>query len=98
MPGHVLTGAVSSSSGSEGSGGPDAAGAAGSAVEVPLRIFRGGEVLEVGVQLGLEDGLGTDRLVHWCGAQLQASGPLQWGAQCVLAARFRGAPARRCCQ
>ena len=43
-------------------------------VEVPLTIFRSGEVLGVGVRLGLEDGLGTDRLVQWCGAQLQACG------------------------
>jgi pro-apoptotic serine protease NMA111 len=39
---------------------------------LPLTIFRGGEVLNVTVNLGVEDGLGTDRLVHWAGAQLQA--------------------------
>jgi hypothetical protein len=37
-----------------------------------VTIFRGGQVVELGVQLGVEDGLGTGRLVHWCGAQLQA--------------------------
>ena len=58
------------SGGAEGGGGGDG----GDVVEVPLRIFRGGEVLELGVRLGLEDGLGTDRLVHWCGAQLQVGG------------------------
>ena len=40
---------------------------------VSLTIFRGSEVQEVGVQLGLEDGLGTRRLVHWCGAMLQVT-------------------------
>ncbi|KAL4517828.1 hypothetical protein Ndes2526A_g02205 [Nannochloris sp. 'desiccata'] len=39
---------------------------------LPLTIFRGGEVINVAVNLGVEDGLGTDRLVHWAGAQLQA--------------------------
>ena len=39
---------------------------------VPLTIFRSGEVSQVSVRLGIEDGLGTDRLVQWCGAQLQA--------------------------
>ena len=39
---------------------------------LPLTIFRGGDVLDVTVNLGVEDGLGTDRLVHWAGAQLQA--------------------------
>ncbi|KAI3430723.1 hypothetical protein D9Q98_005309 [Chlorella vulgaris] len=40
-------------------------------VSLSLTIFRDGEVQEVAVRLGQEDGLGTDRLVHWCGAQLQ---------------------------
>lgn len=39
---------------------------------VTLTVFRGGEIHRVEVRLGEEDGLGTDRLVHWCGAQLQA--------------------------
>ena len=39
---------------------------------LPLTIFRGGEISNVSVNLGVEDGLGTDRLVHWAGAQLQA--------------------------
>ncbi len=39
---------------------------------LPLTIFRGGQVLNVTVNLGIEDGLGTDRVVHWAGAQLQA--------------------------
>ena len=28
-------------------------------------------MVDVSVRLGREDGLGTDRLIHWCGAQLQ---------------------------
>ncbi|KAK9816755.1 hypothetical protein WJX72_004724 [[Myrmecia] bisecta] len=39
---------------------------------IPLTICRNARVEEVSVRLGLECGLGTDRLVHWCGAQLQA--------------------------
>jgi len=39
---------------------------------LPLTIFRNGAVSDVSVNLGVEDGLGTDRLVHWAGAQLQA--------------------------
>lgn len=30
-------------------------------------------MLEESVQLGLEDGMGTNRILHWCGAQLQVS-------------------------
>lgn len=41
-----------------------------------LVIFRDGRIVSdppmTRVSLGVEDGLGTDRLVHWCGAQLQA--------------------------
>eukprot|EP00891_Asterochloris_glomerata_P007785 jgi/Astpho2/7785/Aster-06077 len=40
---------------------------------LPLTILRNGETMEVAVQVGLEAGQGTTRLVHWCGAQLQAS-------------------------
>lgn len=29
------------------------------------------QVMELELVLGKEDGMGTDRLVHWCGAQLQ---------------------------
>jgi hypothetical protein len=39
---------------------------------VEVTLFRSGAVLDVTVKLGQEDSLGTDRLVHWCGAQLQA--------------------------
>jgi hypothetical protein len=38
---------------------------------VPLKICRGGKVQALQVRLAQEDGLGTCRLVHWCGAQLQ---------------------------
>lgn len=36
-----------------------------------LTICRDGEVSLVSVQPAHEDGMGTDRLVHWCGAQVQ---------------------------
>lgn len=38
---------------------------------VNLTVFRAGAVIDIAVCLGQEDSLGTDRLVHWCGAQLQ---------------------------
>ena len=41
--------------------------------QVALTIFRAPRVEEVRVQLGREDGLGTCRLIHWCGAMLQVS-------------------------
>ena len=41
---------------------------------VPLTILHNGQVEDVVVHLAEEDGLGTDRLVHWCGAQLQVCG------------------------
>ncbi len=46
-------------------------GADGQLPPLPLTIFRSGAVVDVSVRPGLEDGLGTDRMVHWCGAQLQ---------------------------
>ncbi len=39
--------------------------------QVALTIFRAPWVEEVRVQLGREDGLGTCRLIHWCGAMFQ---------------------------
>ncbi|KAL3161156.1 hypothetical protein ABBQ38_009527 [Trebouxia sp. C0009 RCD-2024] len=39
---------------------------------VSVTICRGSAVEEVEVQLGSEDGLGTCRLIHWCGAMFQA--------------------------
>ncbi|KAL0022065.1 hypothetical protein WJX79_000023 [Trebouxia sp. C0005] len=41
-------------------------------LRVALTIFRAPRVEEVRVQLGREDGLGTCRLIHWCGAMFQA--------------------------
>ena len=39
---------------------------------LPLTVFRDRRILDnVIVKLGVEYGMGTDRLVHWCGAQLQ---------------------------
>ena len=43
---------------------------------VSVTICRGSAVEEVEVQLGSEDGLGTCRLIHWCGAMFQVSKPL----------------------
>ncbi len=44
--------------------------------EVALRVCRQGRVLAVTVRLAHEDGMGTPRLVHWCGAQIQVRAPL----------------------
>lgn len=41
--------------------------------QVLVTICRGSVVQEVEVQLGSEDGLGTRRLIHWCGAMFQVS-------------------------
>lgn len=42
--------------------------------EVTLRVCREGRALSVDVRLARENGLGTARLVHWCGAQIQVRG------------------------
>ncbi|EFJ52115.1 trypsin family [Volvox carteri f. nagariensis] len=68
-----------------------------------LTIYRSGCVLDVEVVLGREDGMGTGRLVHWCGAQLQAPhrgvrelGFLPEGAAGVYISRWHhGSPAHR---
>ena len=71
---------------------------------VLVTVFRQGEVLpNLGVTLGVEDGLGTDRLVHWAGCQLQAPhrgvrelGFLPPGASGVYISRWHhGSPAHR---
>ena len=41
--------------------------------QVSVTICRGSAVQDVAVQLGSEDGLGTCRLIHWCGAMFQVS-------------------------
>lgn len=38
---------------------------------VVLTVFRASAVQEICVRLGREDGMGTGRIVHWCGAQIQ---------------------------
>ena len=45
----------------------------GAAALMTLTVFRSGQdaVQEVLLQPGLEDGMGTNRIVHFCGAQLQ---------------------------
>jgi hypothetical protein len=40
-----------------------------------LTIFRDHQLMDVTVHLGQETGRGTERLVHWCGAQLQVTLP-----------------------
>mgnify|MGYP001807170171 CR=1 FL=1 len=68
-----------------------------------LTIYRSGAVQDVEVVLGQEDGMGTGRLVHWCGAQLQAPhrgvrelGFLPEGAAGVYISRWHhGSPAHR---
>ncbi len=72
-------------------------------VVVSVTLFRAGHIMEVEVQLGQEDGMGTGRLVHWCGAQLQAPhravrelGFLPAGASGVYVSRWHhGSPAHR---
>jgi hypothetical protein len=39
---------------------------------VPLTLFRQREIVNVTLCPGSEDGVGTDRIIHWCGAQIQA--------------------------
>ncbi len=79
------------------------AAAAPAAPSIHLTIYRAGAVLDVEVVLGREDGMGTGRLVHWCGAQLQAPhrgvrelGFLPEGAAGVYISRWHhGSPAHR---
>ncbi|GFR40978.1 hypothetical protein Agub_g1643, partial [Astrephomene gubernaculifera] len=73
------------------------------APSMTLTIYRSGSVMDVEVVLGREDGMGTGRLVHWCGAQLQAPhrgvrelGFLPEGAAGVYISRWHhGSPAHR---
>lgn len=68
-----------------------------------LTIYRSGAIQNVDLQLGVDDGLGTSRLLHWCGAQLQAPhrgvrelGYLPDGASGVYISRWHhGSPAHR---
>lgn len=61
------------------------------------------QVMDVEVALGAEDGMGTGRMVHWCGAQLQAPhravrelGFLPQGGAGVYISRWHhGSPAHR---
>lgn len=50
-----------------------ASSSAGPATEVQLKICRDGRVQRAAVRLAQDHGLGTRRLVHWCGAQFQVS-------------------------
>ncbi len=54
----------------------EVAGTPGSRERVALGVCRAGKVMSVQVALACEDGLGTARIVHWCGAQLQVQPPL----------------------
>jgi hypothetical protein len=81
----------------------DTEGDTGSGVSVMLTVFRSGAVQEVELRLGVEDGMGTHRLLHWCGAQLQAPhravrelGFLPAGGAGVYISRWHhGSPAHR---
>lgn len=55
------------------------------------------------VRLGCEDGMGTRRIVHWCGAQLQAPhrgvrelGYLPPSAGVFISRWHHGSPSHRC--
>lgn len=70
---------------------------------MPVTIFRGGEILELKIRLGVEDGMGTSRIVHWCGAQLQAPhravrelGFLPDANGVYISRWHHGSPAHRC--
>lgn len=43
------------------------------AEDMKLTIFKDGEIQDVCFKLEVVDGLGTDRLIHWAGAQIQDS-------------------------
>lgn len=63
----------------------EVAGILGSGERVALGICREGKVMSVQVALACEDGLGTARIVHWCGAQLQVQTPAQpTGSSCAI--------------
>eukprot|EP00200_Dunaliella_tertiolecta_P008556 CAMPEP_0202391600 /NCGR_PEP_ID=MMETSP1127-20130417/91921_1 /ASSEMBLY_ACC=CAM_ASM_000462 /TAXON_ID=3047 /ORGANISM="Dunaliella tertiolecta, Strain CCMP1320" /LENGTH=1117 /DNA_ID=CAMNT_0048994043 /DNA_START=31 /DNA_END=3384 /DNA_ORIENTATION=+ len=65
-------GAPAAASAPHTSGGSNIGNGNSSAPWIPVTIFRSGQIMETHVQLGLEDGMGTNRILHWCGAQLQA--------------------------
>ncbi|KAK9843749.1 hypothetical protein WJX81_004878 [Elliptochloris bilobata] len=76
--------------------------AAGDAREVALSVCRDGAVLQLGVRVGEEDGLGTPLLVHWAGAQLQAphravreQGYVPEGGGVFISRWHHGSPAHR---
>ncbi|KAL6760325.1 hypothetical protein V8C86DRAFT_2557091 [Haematococcus lacustris] len=69
---------------------------------LPITIFRGTELMQVTVQLGSEAGMGTSRVLHWCGAQLQSShravrelGSLPQGVGVYISRWHHGSPAHR---
>jgi S1-C subfamily serine protease len=43
------------------------------AKEMKLTVFKANQIREVSFKLEVTDGLGTDRLIHWAGAQIQDS-------------------------
>ncbi|GAB4820286.1 hypothetical protein N2152v2_007332 [Parachlorella kessleri] len=68
-------------------------GSMSAGVEVPLTIFRGGEVLEARVRLGLEDGLGTDRLYPHRAVRAKGYLPANHGV--YISRWHHGSPAHR---
>ena len=102
--GGVLAEAVAAAAAFVANGGAhDSSAAADAGASVALTIFRSGAVQEVELRPGVEDGMGTDRLLHWCGAQLQAPhravrelGFLPAGGAGVYISRWHhGSPAHR---
>lgn len=64
---------------------------------------RSGAVQQVTVKVGFEDGMGTNRVVHWCGAQLQVPhravrelGYLPPSAGVFISRWHHGSPSHRC--
>lgn len=63
-----------------------AAGSVGAATEVALKICRGRRVQKVAIKVAQDHGLGTRRLVHWCGAQFQVWASLPYLTSCFISA------------
>lgn len=64
-----------------------AAGSMGAAMEVALKICRGGRVQKVAIKVAQDHGLGTRRLVHWCGAQFQVRASFPYHTSCLTCSR-----------
>ncbi|KAF5839291.1 hypothetical protein DUNSADRAFT_1164 [Dunaliella salina] len=87
-------GAPAAASATHASGSNAGNGNSSCAPWMPVTIFRSGQIMETHVQLGLEDGMGTNRILHWCGAQLQL-GFLPECAGVFISRWHHGSPAHR---